>query len=567
MFGGNSNWRGPIWMPMNVLVIRALLQCYMFYGDSFVIECPTGSGREMNLFQVAKEIAHRLTPIFLRGKDGRRPVYGGAEIFQKDPHWRNHLLFYEYFHGDNGAGLGASHQTGWTGSWHRSSGYSERSMKNLCSSRAGKRYVKWALVRATNMKSLHLRDLSRPGIRLATCTLIAILAAATPVFAQTAARGAAPPPAAPAPKAEERKDALGRETPRGTLLGFMRAARGKNDEAASHYLNTDLAGAEAFELSRELYVVLDSRLPARLSEVSNSPEGSLANPLRPTRTWWVIRTQNGPLELIVERVSLGTDPPVWLFSQRTLEAIPEVFDEIDVVPVEYPGFALAGTPVRVGCCPANRAALVPADGVGQVPGSVSPVDPGARDPLGRAVSRFSAARAAVMDDGFGFSDADLRRVAAPAPERLRRPLCRAPLPECQPFRGHLARAARASDCRCVRGRPRRACGVSVLCMDPTAALAGLGIGGIAVLLAAQGRLENVIGGVLSIFDKAVRVGDVLKVGDAAGTVGVVDSIGLRSTRIRTTAPTILTVPNGQIANVSLETLSARDMCWFIPRWA
>jgi len=115
MFGGNSNWRGPIWMPMNVLVIRALLQYYMFYGDSFVIECPTGSGREMNLFQVAREIATRLTTIFLPGKDGRRPVYGGTEIFQKDPHWRNLLLFYEYFHGDNGAGLGASHQTGWTG--------------------------------------------------------------------------------------------------------------------------------------------------------------------------------------------------------------------------------------------------------------------------------------------------------------------------------------------------------------------------------------------------------------------------------------------------------------------
>jgi hypothetical protein len=101
-------------MPMNLLLIRALLQYYMYYGDSFVIECPTGSGREMNLFQVAKEIANRLTGIFLRGKDGRRPVYGGTEIFQKDPHWRDHLLFYEYFHGDNGAGLGASHQTGWT---------------------------------------------------------------------------------------------------------------------------------------------------------------------------------------------------------------------------------------------------------------------------------------------------------------------------------------------------------------------------------------------------------------------------------------------------------------------
>jgi hypothetical protein len=115
MFGGNSNWRGPIWMPVNILIIRALLQYYMYYGDTFLIECPTGSGRLMSLFQVAEEIARRLTAIFLRDAKGERPVFGGARKFQDDPHWRDHLLFYEYFHGDNGAGLGASHQTGWTG--------------------------------------------------------------------------------------------------------------------------------------------------------------------------------------------------------------------------------------------------------------------------------------------------------------------------------------------------------------------------------------------------------------------------------------------------------------------
>jgi len=115
MFGGNSNWRGPVWMPVNALIIRSLLQFYLYYGDNFKVECPTGSGRMMNLFEVAKEIADRLTGIFLRDADGRRPVYGGAEKFQSDPHWRDHILFYEYFHGDNGAGLGASHQTGWTG--------------------------------------------------------------------------------------------------------------------------------------------------------------------------------------------------------------------------------------------------------------------------------------------------------------------------------------------------------------------------------------------------------------------------------------------------------------------
>jgi len=115
MFGGNSNWRGPIWMPVNGLIIRALLHYYMFYGNDFVVECPTGSGRRMNLYQVAEEISRRLASIFLKEKDGRRPVYGATRKFQEDPFWRDCVLFYEYFHGDNGAGLGASHQTGWTG--------------------------------------------------------------------------------------------------------------------------------------------------------------------------------------------------------------------------------------------------------------------------------------------------------------------------------------------------------------------------------------------------------------------------------------------------------------------
>ena len=102
-------------MPVNALLIRGLISFYLYYGDSFKVECPTGSGQEMNLFEVAHEISQRLTRIFLRDQSGRRPVYGGTEKFQTDPHWRDHILFYEYFHGDNGAGLGASHQTGWTG--------------------------------------------------------------------------------------------------------------------------------------------------------------------------------------------------------------------------------------------------------------------------------------------------------------------------------------------------------------------------------------------------------------------------------------------------------------------
>ncbi|WP_254508170.1 MGH1-like glycoside hydrolase domain-containing protein [Anatilimnocola floriformis] len=115
MFGGNSNWRGPVWMPVNAMIIRALLQYYLYYGDNFKIECPTGSGNTLNLFEVSKELSDRLTRIFLRDEHGRRPVNGGTEKFQSDTQWQDCLQFFEYFHADNGAGLGASHQTGWTG--------------------------------------------------------------------------------------------------------------------------------------------------------------------------------------------------------------------------------------------------------------------------------------------------------------------------------------------------------------------------------------------------------------------------------------------------------------------
>jgi hypothetical protein len=115
MFGGNSNWRGPIWMPVNIIIVRALLNYYQYYGNDFLIECPTGSGIKMNLYQVAEEISRRLASIFLKNKSGHRPVYGNIDKFQEDPLWNDYILFHEYFHGDTGAGIGASHQTGWTG--------------------------------------------------------------------------------------------------------------------------------------------------------------------------------------------------------------------------------------------------------------------------------------------------------------------------------------------------------------------------------------------------------------------------------------------------------------------
>ena len=115
MFGGNSNWRGPVWMPVNFLLYLSLLRLAAYYDDSFTVECPTGSGKQLTLFEVAHDLAGRLIGTFVRDPAGRRPVFGGTEKFQRDPHWRDYILFYEYFHGDNGAGIGASHQTGWTG--------------------------------------------------------------------------------------------------------------------------------------------------------------------------------------------------------------------------------------------------------------------------------------------------------------------------------------------------------------------------------------------------------------------------------------------------------------------
>jgi hypothetical protein len=114
LFGGNSNWRGPIWFPVNFLLIESLQKFHHFYGDDLKVPMPTHNGSLQNLWDVAADLSRRLTHIFLRDHSGRRPVYGGTETFQQDEHWRDFVLFYEYFHGDNGAGIGASHQTGWT---------------------------------------------------------------------------------------------------------------------------------------------------------------------------------------------------------------------------------------------------------------------------------------------------------------------------------------------------------------------------------------------------------------------------------------------------------------------
>jgi hypothetical protein len=114
LFGGNSNWRGPVWFPVNYLLVEALERYHHFYGNSLRVECPTGSGRMMNLLEVARDLSGRLTRPFLRASDGSRPLHGNERRYAADPLWRDLLLYYEYFHGDSGRGVGASHQTGWT---------------------------------------------------------------------------------------------------------------------------------------------------------------------------------------------------------------------------------------------------------------------------------------------------------------------------------------------------------------------------------------------------------------------------------------------------------------------
>lgn len=416
--------------------------------------------------------------------------------------------------------------------------------------------------------------------------LASVLTMLVPVALYAQPGGSAKPEVA---QTERARDALGRDTPRGTLLGFMRTFRESGGEAATVYLNTSLRGAAAADLARQLYVVLDSRLPARLHEVSDRPEGGLSNPLKPDQDIvGTISTAADPLDIVVERVNRGSAERVWLFSRRTLQAIPDVFDEIDLVSVDR----LVPRPLtktRIGGVRlfdwVALAVLVPLAywllGL-----------------FGRLIGRLLAClpaptwvrTARQVLPGF------IRLMLLAA--AIRWLLTRVDLPLVERQFWYIATAMfmvfgfvwllLLVNTSCERyyqarfrksGRPemtpllrlvRRTADVIVLAVgglltldyfgiNPTAALAGLGIGGIAVALAAQKTLENVIGGLSIVFDKAVRVGDEVIVGDIRGWV---DSIGLRSTRIRTRDRTVLGVPNGQIANVNIETVSARDKCWF-----
>ena len=390
------------------------------------------------------------------------------------------------------------------------------------------------------------------------------------------------------------QDPLGRSTPRGTVLGFLLAARsGKNGEAVE-YLNTRLHGNAAEELAHQLFVVLDRRLPAKLHALSDKPEGSLTDPMRPGQELvGTIISGNGTVDITLERVDRGKAGYLWLFSSETLDAIPDLYDEVNVVSVEKVVPAFLVNHRFFGVALFEWGAIL----VG-IPlfFLVTELLDRLSAPLVGSWRRRLRKRQDLRD--LGVLPIPIRFLLLAAVilwwlTKLDLPLL------ARQFWSSFASILAIAGCVwlviLINGRlekyvtrflpwrnfsgatlmlrfGRRLVDVLVVFVgllvtlyhfgvNPTAALAGLGVGGIAVALAAQKTLENVIGGVSLIFDRAMSVGDMVKVGDTQGTV---DDIGFRSTRLRTLDRTIVSVPNGQIANLSLENFSVRDKFWLHP---
>lgn len=430
-----------------------------------------------------------------------------------------------------------------------------------------------------------MHPVTRKPIAPALLTLAALIAA-VPARAQQPSPPAQTAPTAPVPAPA--RDTLGRETPRGTVLGFMNAARNSRDEVAPMYLNTTLRDRAAVELAFKLFVVLDRRLPPRLNELSDRPEGSLANPLQPDRdVVGSITAGDGTIDIVLERVNRGALGSVWLFSRKTLDEIPAAYAEIDRVVLDrfLPSFLTAPRIAGIRLFQWLAVALLLPLGyrltalLGAVLRPLVAMWWRWRNPSGATISDAvpGSVRLLLLAIGIRWL---LYTVELPLPERqfwwtitamlLIIAITWTMVLVNGSIERYVNRRVSRSEVGAMVHLIRRmadglivAAGVIVTLryfgVDPTAALAGLGIGGIAVALSAQKTLENVIGGLSIIFDKAVRVGDALKVGE---TLGTVDSIGLRSTRIRTLDRTIVSVPNGQIANVSIETFSLRDKFWF-----
>ena len=428
------------------------------------------------------------------------------------------------------------------------------------------------------------------GRLLLACTLFTALPAVNHLVAsQVPTPGTTPPVST----VELPKDALGRTTPRGTVLGFLSAAHKGNTEAAVQYLNTPMRGEPAGTLAHQLVAVLDRRLPPRLNLISDKPEGSRSDPLNPDQELvGTIRTNNGDLGIYLERVDRGKSGMVWLFSGKTLKAIPDVFQELRRTGQDvFPEFMVRTRIANISLFEWFVLLIGPA-----VIYLITAL-------LGRFLNLIARSVQRKMRQS----------QVLPPPELLPKPIrlllvaltIRWLLPEiglslvarqiCSATsivilvaaciwllilvnsraERYLIRQLQNRDLQGIASVLRLsrrvidllfifAGGLLVLYyfgVNLTAALAGLGVGGVAVALAAQKTLENVIGGVSLILDRALTVGDTLKLGDLVGTI---EDIGLRSTRIRTLDRTMVVVPNGQIANATIETLSARDKFWFHP---
>jgi MscS family membrane protein len=426
----------------------------------------------------------------------------------------------------------------------------------------------------------------RVGIRVLSLGLLLSLVA----WAQMTVPGTA---STAAQKAETPKDSLGRATPRGTVMGFLVAAQKGDTEIAVEYLNTRLRGKAAAILANQLAAVLDSRLPARLNQLSDQPQGSLSLLKANQEVVGSISSAKGNVDIVLERVDRGESGLIWLFSSKTLEAIPDVYEEIDIVNVDaiLPEFLVRNRVFGVQLFEW----VVVFVGIPLFYLSTVLLDRLLRPIVGRLRRRLSKksdllnaevlpkplrllllaitirwilaeVSLSLLARQFWSSFAAIIAIAAVVwlliilsrlgEEYAVRSLRRRDLTGASSI---LRLTRRVADLLVIFA------GILLILhhfgINPTAALAGLGVGGIAVALAAQKTLENMIGGVSLIFDKAVQAGDTLKVGD---TLGTVEEIGLRSTRIRTFDRTMVTVPNGQIANVSIETLSVRDRFWFHP---
>jgi MscS family membrane protein len=388
------------------------------------------------------------------------------------------------------------------------------------------------------------------------------------------------------------KDALGRATPRGAVIGFLTESQKGNAEIAALYLNTPLRGKDVEILAQQLAAVLNSRLPARLNEISDQPDGSLSDPRNPDRDIiGTIKTAKGDLDIAVERVDREKVGKVWLFSEKTLASIPEVFKELNTYALEdhLPDFLIT---TRLLDIPLFEwlAVFVGMPFVYFLIGLLDRVvswfvselrrqvlqttDPRNRSILLRPIRLLLLAlfirwlsfkvQLPLLARQFWSSIALLLAVSG----------CVSLLVLLNGWgERYLVRRRRGlSGSASVLRLVRRVIDVLILFsavlfvfyhfgINPTAALAGLGVGGIAIALAAQRTLENVIAGVSLVADQAVRVGDFLNAGEIQGTV---EEIGLRSTRLRTLNRTVVSVPNSQIANMSLEIASARDKYWFHP---